>query len=341
MTVALDNLPSIDPRVEFWSDRSQWPRDFAGFVFLPDIVHDLGRLLYGPEWTGKEPSTQLVYPIRHVLDTATSAADIALATTILEATHAGYQAKANAARANGQPLPLPAADEWPIAFALSRQLADVVWTQYMRYGGVMTTLVRLFELGIVATARRNHQAGPPIAIASHEWINEVYPSWFATCQIDPERPFSGIPIRDGGDWIYVDVASYLSWRNASFGVLTQTQASEPLDAKKKRGEAETPSHAADQDPLAKAKTSSSDAATAAPKPTAKRGAKPQYDWKAVDEEVLRRAKEPNRPTSIHAFADLIASWCLDRWGKEPSNSRLRSRISRALANNGIDLDEPL
>ena len=338
MTAALENLPFIDPRVEFWSNRSQWPRDFTGFVFLPDVVHDLGRLLYGVEWTGNEPSVQIVYPIRHVLDTATTAADIALATTLLEAAHAGYQIRAQSARAIGQPLPMPTADEWPIAYALSRQVADTIWTQYMRYVGVMTTLVRLFELGIVTAARRNHQVGPPIAIASHEWINEVYPSWFATCQIDPERPFSGIPIRDGGDWIYVDIASYVAWRNASFGALTPTHAGKPLETK---NEPQAGSQPADQDPISKPKTSCTDTAAAAPKPKARRGAKPRYDWKAFDAEVLRLAKEPNRPTSIHAFADAIASWCLDRWGREPSNSRLRSRISRVLADNGINLDEPL
>jgi hypothetical protein len=189
--------------------------------FLGDIVHDLGRLLFQGVWTGDEPATVIIYPVRPVLDTATTPADVAIATQILYAHHQGFRNRADTAGANGRPTPLPTADEWPIAHALSRQIADQTMAAFKRYRDVESTLVTLFELGIVIAARRHHVVGFPEPIPQSHWINEIYPSWFATCQIDPQQPFSGVPIRVGGDWIYVDAESYQSWKNASFGAVAR------------------------------------------------------------------------------------------------------------------------
>jgi hypothetical protein len=191
----------------------------------------------------------------------------------------------------------------------------------------MTTLVTLFEMGIVTAARRHHVAGYPKPIQSADWINEIYPSWFATCQIDPEQAFSGQPVRDGGEWIYVDRESYIAWRNASFGVLAaahnpQVNTAENSETGVERAEAkDSPSN-----PMPEPETA---------RPTGRGGAKPKYDWPAFDAEVMRRAGSNERPHSIRAFASQMLSWCAESWDSEPSESTVRARISRLLGKNGL------
>lgn len=329
-TFATTQFPAIDPRVEFWSDVGRWPRETYRHSFLANVVHNLGKLLFRETWTGEEPATVIVYPIRPVLDTATSPADIEMAVLILRANHLGFRARADAAHAVGQPAPMPTADEWPIAHALSRQIADATWGAFKRYWDVVTTLVTVFELGIVTAARRHHVVGHPEPIPTSHWINEIYPSWFATCQIDPERPFCGVPVRDGGDWIYVDLESYLAWRNASFGVMIGVSQQATMATGQPSGaqghKAEVPAdQGAPPDP-------------APARPKSRGGAKPTYEWSSFDSEVVRFAKSDDRPRSIRAFAGQMLSWCLETWGKEPGETTVRNRISKVLAENGLKLE---
>lgn len=330
-TFATSKFPAVDPRVEFWSDPDRWPRETYRHSFLANVVHDLGKLLFREAWTGDEPATVIVYPIRPVLDTATSPADVEMAVHILRDYHAGFRVRADAVQAVGQPAPMPTADEWPIAHALSRQIADATWGAFKRYWGVVTTLVTVFELGIVTAARRHHVVGHPEPIPTSDWINEIYPSWFATCQIDPERPYCGVPVRDGGDWIYVELASYFAWRNASFGVLSS--GSQPHVETTTAAEEKS---AAQSQPNEAPANQSTDPVHS--RPRNRGGAKPRYDWPVFDAEVMRRASSEDRPRSIRAFAEKMLQWCSETWGKEPGETTVRTRISEVLAKNGLKLE---
>ena len=327
---ATAHAPAIDPRVEFWSNPAHWPRETVRYSFLARIVHDLGSRLFRDTWTGEEPATPILYTIRPVLDTATSASDVRIAAAILYQQHAGFRERADAAHAIQHPAPMPTADEWPIAFALSRQMADASWAAYKRYWDVVTTLVTLFELGIVMGARRHHVFGDPEMIPPAHWINEVFPSWFSTCQIDPERPFCGVPVRDFGDWIYVDLGSYLAWRNASFGIVSSVAADRTtVEATVVEDRA-----SCDQNDVESGSISDPSFESV----NNKCGAKAKYDWPPFDAEALRRAKADNRPNSVRALTTAMLAWCQDTWGKEPSESRARTRITKLLAKNGLKLD---
>lgn len=44
---------------KFWTD-GNWPIDFGTYRFLGRAVHDMGRALFGHEWTEKEPSSEFL-----------------------------------------------------------------------------------------------------------------------------------------------------------------------------------------------------------------------------------------------------------------------------------------
>ncbi len=322
-TFATTRFPEVDPRVEFWSDQNRWPRNTVQHAFLANIVHDLGRCLFGAAWSGDEPATVLHYPIRHVHDTATTGSDIAIAVAILYRHHTGFRSRTDAASAQGQPAPLPSSDEWAIAHALSRQIADARWGAIKRYNDVMGTLVTLFEMGILVAARRHHVVGRPTPIASWEWINEIFPAWFATCQIDPDDAFSGIAVRDGGEWIYIETDGYLAWRDASFGVIISTGQSPGAPA----GPAQEGEQSVDADQAGDHE--------APARHRGKPGNKPAYDWPTFNAEALRRAASPERPRSARALAKEMLEWCSEAWGREPGESVVRKRLRTLLAENGL------
>ena len=171
----------------------------------------VGRLIYKQGWSGYEPQTHGFIPIRANLDASTSQRDIHVAIAILIDHHPGYFQRSAAIRTETGSHPLPTVDEWLVAVAISRQIANDTWSSVNRYRDVVRTMVTLFELGIVKSATRPHLAGNLVLIEPGAWINECYDSWFATCQIDPSQPFCRMPVREGGDWLYVDKLSLNAW----------------------------------------------------------------------------------------------------------------------------------
>jgi hypothetical protein len=326
--------PQIDPRVEFWSNPQYWPREATGVTFLGRVVQHLGSVMYGQQWTGEEPYTIVSYAIHRQLSAETPKQDIDYACRLLYQRHLSYRQRADLAFEAGEPCPLPVQDEWAIAFALSAQIEDETRSALNRYSSVVRLLVRVFELGIVQTALRPYEAGLLDPLPRGNWFNECYFAWFATCQVHVEFPFNQPPVRYGGRWIYVNTESYLSWLAIAFDTVGQKQAgqpepkaaSEPMSAEPAGtppdSESESSTHAPDQAP---------------PKPERKKGAPPKYDWPTYESEVMRRARDGEAPTSIHDFADQMAEWCVQVWGKEPGHSTLRHYIRRVLDQNGSDV----
>lgn len=217
---------SVDPRVEFWSDQTRWPRNCTTHVFLGWVFLDLGSIVY-KAWTGKEPTTAIVHPLWPTLDANTPQGDIRRAVDILLYIHEGYARRAEAALNAGQGMPMPTPDEWAVASGWWRQVADESQAAYNRFLGVVDILVSIFELNFVATAVRGNLAGEMRPVPAGWWINECFEHWFATCQIDPNFPFMRSPVRFGGDWIYVERDSYFAWRNAAFRALIEEREKAP------------------------------------------------------------------------------------------------------------------
>lgn len=149
----------FDPRVEFWTDQTSWPRDATGVIFLARIAHHLGGLMFGPTWTRHEPQSDIVYAIRPQLSAETPRRDIEYACALLYDRHLGYRQRADQLAAAGEPMPLPTPDEWAVARAWSEEIESTTAASLNRFLAVIDVLTRVFEQGMVVTALRPNQAG--------------------------------------------------------------------------------------------------------------------------------------------------------------------------------------
>ena len=50
--------------VQFWLNQTDWPNDFTEMIFLARAADQIGRALFGAEWTGTECLAESVSPIR-------------------------------------------------------------------------------------------------------------------------------------------------------------------------------------------------------------------------------------------------------------------------------------
>lgn len=399
---AATTVPLIDARVEFWSGTgSPWPRDWHLHTFAARIVHRTGRLLYRQEWQGTEPETILAHPLPAKHDLSTRRDELEWAIFLLRLYHHAYADRYREAIQTLEPAPIPSPDEWQFAVGLSRQISNDTWSAFDRYRNVVDLLVSLLERGVLCAGLRSFHLGEPFALPPGTWFNEVYHAWFATCQVDLERPFSGVPIRAGGHWIMFDTQPFELWESSvrrstafhgadtpaaatSTSSASGTKAATDVDSSTK-GDASVSSDENCAGPVAPpTDASSSDAAlspdapwpvrdTGEPVPdtvtkapagvecpdvsavphvksevassrgSARRrkvGARARYDWPALASEVLTRIKAGKTYRSVHHLADEMAGWCQDVWGKEPSSSRLRYRISEILDQNGVSIEQP-
>jgi len=64
------------------------------------------------------------------------------------------------------------------------------------------------------------------------------------------------------------------------------------------------------------------------KPRERRGRKSIYNWEEFLTEVAVRADLDGLPEKQSTLEQEMASWCLENWGKEPSISVIRKRISK-------------
>ena len=59
-----------------------------------------------------------------------------------------------------------------------------------------------------------------------------------------------------------------------------------------------------------------------------RGRKPVYDWEAFYIEAAVRIDQDDLPEVQADFEKIMTEWCLDTWEKEPSESTVRSKVSK-------------
>ena len=358
------DVPTIDPRIEFWSGGgARWPRDWHLHIFAGRIVHMTGRLLYGQNWDGTEPETVLIHPLPARFDSATRPDELRWAIALLVRNYVPYSDKCNTAVIAGEPPPNPEPDEWQFAVGLSRQISNETFAAYDRYRQVVELLVSLLERGILRAALRPFFLGEPQPLPPGSWYNEVFLSWFATCQVDVERPFTGIPVRRSGHWIVFEAEPFYAWvaavkrcaaepenqQTASSGAssgLDESEQSETVAVDEGAGSDPPPDavptvspDVADSDAaLNNAGSLRSDDQSPKPKPKSKAGAKPRWPWAAgpFEEKILEIINGPQRPTSMHALVNLMLEWCQLEWGDEPGRTTIQGRIEMVVTRNGCE-----
>jgi hypothetical protein len=318
----LSNEPALTSlRVEFWRDPDAWPKDSSQFAFLGRIVHDVGRLLYGDSWTGHEPATIPVAPIRPKLDGKTPEHDIRTAIHLLSHFNSSYEERAVAAHASGEGPPLPDTAEWAYAYAISKRMSEGSFELLRRFHEVGCLLETLFENGWVQTAIRPNRGGAARPVVPGDWFNEATGAWFATCQIDRNDPFSGIPIIGYGDWIYVELGSYYRWRET-------VVASNAADIELPDYPELVPEEAQPANVEKPARVPTDRAAGR------KAGRKPEYDWPAFFAELTVRLAA-GAPKSQSKLVAEMQVWCVEHWGKEPATSTIHKRICQYLSQSNL------
>lgn len=194
-----------DPRVRFWTLRYLWPEETLTHISLAEAVHALGKKLYGDQWTGSEPGTELISALPEYLSASISRSDLMRGCQILYEHDADYRKQIPIPFE----LPMPSNGEWAVAVEISKKMADESLQAYSRYFRVCETLRGLFKFDRVKTALRANQGGSEFPLNREHWNLEHGMCRFDCCQMDAENLFATRPVTENGWWIYVEKASFL------------------------------------------------------------------------------------------------------------------------------------
>lgn len=184
---------------KFWTD-GNWPIDFGAYRFLGRAVHDMGRAIFGHEWTENEPASEFLGTFKRTppFTRDDQWANWNLVTRLLP--H-DVTRPIHMATKIGHP-PAIAGDLWTMA-SVELEKRNASWR---RYETVRNELLKLFQLGKVQTATRRHEGGEIIRIAQWHWNGEDLTYRFECGKMDSDNPFA--PVEDyrspSLDWIFVD-----------------------------------------------------------------------------------------------------------------------------------------
>jgi hypothetical protein len=204
-------------------NETAWPRDPYGFQFILRSFNEVGRLTVPADWTGNEaltppskmplkrpilPEAKPMRPhpadndqnyktvqsiLKHYDREAKDRLD--RAKTTLEATRdlslviPGIRIKTGWDNNKATICIDPTDEDWARAMAIYRPWYEARLASFRRAKAVVDTLVRLFEMGKVATFYRPLAGGELIAISNSWWRSEVVDGRFDTGQLNPARPF--------------------------------------------------------------------------------------------------------------------------------------------------------
>ncbi|TBE45422.1 hypothetical protein ELH02_14100 [Rhizobium ruizarguesonis] len=184
---------------KFWAE-ANWPIDFGSYRFLGRAVHDMGRALFGHEWTENEPTSEFTGTFKRTppFTRDDQWANWRLVERLVP-NHFTDPIR-RATRINRPPI--PSSEVWTMAsIELERRNAP-----RLRYETVRNELLKLFQSGKIQTATRRHEGGEISKIARWHWNSEDLIYRFECGKMDPHNPFA--PVEDytspSLDWIFVD-----------------------------------------------------------------------------------------------------------------------------------------
>ena len=201
-------MTSGDPRIEFWSKPELWPDDDAPhYIFLARAVGIVGRTIYGPEWTGREPFVELVAPLPEELNASIPQVDLFRGCNVLLDHEPEYAARCPKYVFILKTWPIPSQAEWGRAAELVKTMSEQRNREHMRFFEVCARFANAFKSGAIGTATRDVAGGPLEAQDRWLWNTEIFWWRFHTCRIDMARPFYSGPAVTGGEFIFVDIPS--------------------------------------------------------------------------------------------------------------------------------------
>jgi hypothetical protein len=184
---------------DFWQDQTAWPRDTQERVFLGQL-NQLGRALFGEDWTGEEPGIKTFSYFKIVTDSRATNNFIAR-----------YLPQFGRREYHGSMAPPPTGyDDHRLKFEFSKNELDelkifldrhnaAVPPAKARYKEVQGKIADDAVAGKLGTFFRALTGGEFNPIPSHWWNTERLEQRFASCRINPDAPFGP----GGAAWIFV------------------------------------------------------------------------------------------------------------------------------------------
>lgn len=191
-------------RVAFWSNEIAWADDTPAYVFLARVVHRVGKILFGNDWTGLEPQAEPLHPLPEWLDTQVDSSQLRRACRLLYDGHEPYKARCPEFAVYLERWPIPDPSEWALARQISVAQHESERQSLNRFLEVLWRLSAAFKEGSINTATRDFDGGRENVQEPFFWNTENNWPRFCTCQINPQEPYARAVISHGGAFIFVE-----------------------------------------------------------------------------------------------------------------------------------------
>lgn len=202
--------PPVEPRVEFWSDETAWPDDSPTHIFLGRVVGQVGRAVFGADWTGREPTVELVTPLPEALHASVGQSELLRGCQLLFDHDADYRARCPAYAEFLLHWPMPSDDDWARAVALARRFSEQTRKEFNRFLEVCARLAHAFKHDTFLTGTRDFNGGVISPRDRWFWNTENFWWRFHTCQVDLADPYRAAVISTGGALLFVERASIIA-----------------------------------------------------------------------------------------------------------------------------------
>ena len=167
--------------IDFWKNPQRWPRDTDSHLFLGRAVDKVGRAIFGDEWTGKEPTTELMrYPPKERLK-------------LIGGIPRSVQLTEKARKAA---LAIVTRDHYEQSAAA------------LRFSRVRGEIIQSAEAGKLEMAVRAKVGGEFEPLPRSWWNSERLINRFHFCQLNPTEPFGIGSEGDKHQWIFVTRDSF-------------------------------------------------------------------------------------------------------------------------------------
>jgi hypothetical protein len=201
--------------LDFWARPDAWPLDPDGYVFLARAVEEIGRAMFGQDWTGKEVTTEHVRSLpdqaQGTVGDASYAHDVLMKlpkySKQLPSAKTVLPPSLNSVLSRPAGLALFQVDsftteQWSAAQAAVRRQQKERAPALQRLSQVQLNIVKRCESGELISAIRSRAGGDMREVPRDWWNTESWHNRFTMCQLNPEQPFGIGVAGDNYCWIF-------------------------------------------------------------------------------------------------------------------------------------------
>jgi hypothetical protein len=202
--------------LEFWARPHTWPHDSHGYVFLARAIEEIGRAMFGQDWTGEEVTTEHVRRLPHQWQATPGDASYARAILMTVPEHAKQlpapkpvlpPSLNNLSRQPPRPVIVQpdsfTKEQWLAAQAAVRRQQEERAPALQRLSQVQLNIVKRCESAELISATRPTVGGGMTLIPSEWWNTENWHNRFHMCQLNPSDRFGIGSTGQNHCWIFL------------------------------------------------------------------------------------------------------------------------------------------